>query len=432
MTSEERLKQSLYKYQNVDQTYRDILKVRKTYQGLIAKEEQFVFSNGLKKELFNLSGTIPVPYKGKTYHIPVCLWLMDTHPLHAPICFVKPTADMCLKPSMFMDHSGKVYLPYLHNWNSSSSNLVGLIEMMIKAFSDCPPVFAKPKHETTTSTPYPTQAYTGSSPATGVTPYPLNSSYPPYPTAQTNVSSGYQNFGYPPYPPQNNMFSAATPSPAHPSNYPPYPPSPAVSTPYPTSTASNLPYTPFASNQSNLVTSASSPNSTGTITEEHIRASLMSAIEDKIRRKVNEQTVLCQDEVEILLQTQRELNQGKNKLDTMFDNLEKEKQSIEQKIQMLKDKEVELEKTIEKLSSEEDVDVDDAVITTTPLYKQILNTHCEDAATEDTIYYIGEALRRGVIDLDVFIKQLRDLSRKRLMLRSLLEKCRMKAGLAAA
>lgn len=66
-------------------------------------------------------------------------------------------------------------------------------------------------------------------------------------------------------------------------------------------------------------------NSTGTITEEHIRASLMSAIEDKIRRKINEQTVLCQDEVEILLQTQRELNQGKNKLDTMFDNLEKEK-----------------------------------------------------------------------------------------------------------
>lgn len=61
---------------------------------------------------------------------------------------------------------------------------------------------------------------------------------------------------------------------------------------------------------------------------------------------------------------------------------------------------------------------------------RILNTHCEDAATEDAIYYIGEALRRGVIDLDVFIKQLRSLSRKRLLLRSLLEKCRIKAGLA--
>lgn len=51
----------------------------------------------------------------------------------------------------------------------------------------------------------------------------------------------------------------------------------------------------------------------------------MSAIEDKIRRKIKEQTALCHDEIEILSQTQRELNQGKDKLDSMFDNIEKEK-----------------------------------------------------------------------------------------------------------
>lgn len=51
----------------------------------------------------------------------------------------------------------------------------------------------------------------------------------------------------------------------------------------------------------------------------------MSAIEDKIRRKIKEQTALCHDEIEILSQTQRELNQGKNKLDSMFDSIEKEK-----------------------------------------------------------------------------------------------------------
>lgn len=51
----------------------------------------------------------------------------------------------------------------------------------------------------------------------------------------------------------------------------------------------------------------------------------MSAIEDKIRRKINEQTALCHDEMEILLQSQRELNQGKSKLEEMFKNLEKEK-----------------------------------------------------------------------------------------------------------
>lgn len=45
---------------------------------------------------------------------------MDTHPVHAPVCYVKPTADMCLKASRNLDLQGKVYLPYLHNWNQVS------------------------------------------------------------------------------------------------------------------------------------------------------------------------------------------------------------------------------------------------------------------------------------------------------------------------
>lgn len=41
---------------------------------------------------------------------------MDTHPINAPMCFVKPTPDMQIKISMFVDHNGKIYLPYLHDW----------------------------------------------------------------------------------------------------------------------------------------------------------------------------------------------------------------------------------------------------------------------------------------------------------------------------
>jgi len=61
---------------------------------------------------------------------------------------------------------------------------------------------------------------------------------------------------------------------------------------------------------------------------------------------------------------------------------------------------------------------------------RLLNAFAEEAATEDAIYYMGEALRRGVIDLDVFLKQVRSLSRKQFMLRALMHKCRQKAGLA--
>lgn len=61
---------------------------------------------------------------------------------------------------------------------------------------------------------------------------------------------------------------------------------------------------------------------------------------------------------------------------------------------------------------------------------RLLNAYAEEAATEDAIYYMGEALRKGVIDLDIFLKQIRQLSHKQFMLRALMQKCRQKAGLA--
>lgn len=109
-----------------------------------------VFNDGTRKELLNLGGTVPVVYKSidnisiigsflseiweyflivrhtdfiftdNTYHIPICIWLMDTHPYNAPLAYVQPTADMQIKVSMYVDHNGKIYLPYLHDWNHVS------------------------------------------------------------------------------------------------------------------------------------------------------------------------------------------------------------------------------------------------------------------------------------------------------------------------
>jgi len=63
----------------------------------------------------------------------------------------------------------------------------------------------------------------------------------------------------------------------------------------------------------------------GTITEEHIKASLLSAIEDKVRRRFNEQMAQNKAELDILQQSQRELSLGKNKIDTLLTKLNKEK-----------------------------------------------------------------------------------------------------------
>nr|CAD7453846.1 unnamed protein product [Timema tahoe] len=358
-----------------------------------------VFSNGAKKKLAQLVGIIPVTFKGNVYNIPVCIWLMDTHPNNAPMCYVKPTPDMQIKASMFVDQSGKIYLPYLHEWSPSSSDLLGLIQIMIVTFSDQPPVYARSRTNIAATTPYPTQSYmpvpANSGPSSANPPYPTTyHNYPSYPAANSS--------GFPPYPTNYYNYGSA--------GYPPYPPYPQTSQPNTSSPQNN--------------------SQTGTITEEHIRASLLSAVEDKLRRKMVEKLSQGQAELDTLNRTQRELTQGKHKLDDILARLEKEQIELDKNITILRDKEEELEKAISHLSEQEPIDVDEAVTTTTPLYKQLLAAFAEEAATEDTIYYMGEALRRGVIDLDVFLKQVRTLSRKQFMLRALMFKCRQKAGLA--
>ena len=57
---------------------------------------------------------------GSDYNIPVALWLLETHPVNAPMVFVRPTSDMRLRISKHVDHNGKVYMPYLHVWSAVS------------------------------------------------------------------------------------------------------------------------------------------------------------------------------------------------------------------------------------------------------------------------------------------------------------------------
>ena len=123
-------------------------------------------------------------YPGTTYNFPINVWLMETHPVNPPTCFVKPTMEMQIQVSSSVDHSGKIYLPYLHEWDAvstflrpspsselvdltehcwfqSKSDLLTLIQVLISKFTLEPPVFSRPNSNSTSSvssaTPYPVQ-----------------------------------------------------------------------------------------------------------------------------------------------------------------------------------------------------------------------------------------------------------------------------------
>ncbi|KAH3737980.1 tumor susceptibility gene 101 protein-like isoform X1 [Dreissena polymorpha] len=420
------LKSSLKKYKHPDVTKTDVLTALTAFGDLRPKFEDFVFNDGITRQLVQLDGTIPVTYKGNVYNIPICIYLMDTHPYNPPIVFVKPTSTMQIKSGRNVDQNGKIDLPYLREWKYPNSDLLGMIQILVIVFGEEPPVYSRsqatnqppPLRYPSQGTPYPPAGgYGMPMPSVGGAqnpPYPAGSSYPgQYPAPTSNYNTQYpaynqaQTSSYPGYPATNlGGYPTSTAAGSYPDN-----------TPYPN------PYPPTHA------TTASTFSGNSTVTEEHIKASLLSAVEDKMKRRLRETFAQAQAEMDVLYKTQADLLKGKQKLEQMMQDLEKEKTDLQSHMQLLRSKEGEVKEAVSRMKNQEQLSIDDAVDTTAPLYRQLLKSFAEEQAIEDAIYYLGEALRKNVIELDVFLKNVRELSRKQFMLRALIQKCREKAGL---
>lgn len=260
---------------------------------------------------------------------------------------------------------------------------------MIVVFGDEPPVFSRP----TISAAYPAYQATGP-PNTSYMPG-MPSGISPFPAGPPPNPSGYPSY---PYPPSAGPFPATTSTP----HYPSQPPVTTVG-----------------------------PSRDGTISEDTIRASLISAVSDKLRWRMKEEMDRAQAELNALKRTEEDLKKGHQKLEEMVTRLDQEVSEVDKNIDLLKKKDEELSSALEKMETQsENNDIDEVIVPTAPLYKQILNLYAEENAIEDTIFYLGEALRRGVIDLDIFLKHVRLLSRKQFQLRALMQKARKTAGLS--
>ena len=75
------------------------------------------------------------------------------------------------------------------------------------------------------------------------------------------------------------------------------------------------------------------------------------------------------------------------------------------------------------------VDGEDIINVRNSIHRQILNCQVEDWAIDDAIYILGEAVRRGVISTEVYLKRVRNFSRKQFYARALMDKCRQVSGL---
>ncbi|KAL0717059.1 hypothetical protein Bca4012_066381 [Brassica carinata] len=121
-----------------------LLNLISSYPSLEPKTATFIHNDGRSVNLLQADGTIPMPYHGVTYNIPVIIWLLESYPRHPPCVYVNPTADMIIKrPHAHVTPSGLVSLPYLQNWVYPSSNLVDLVSDLGAAFALDPPLYSR-------------------------------------------------------------------------------------------------------------------------------------------------------------------------------------------------------------------------------------------------------------------------------------------------
>ena len=166
-----------------------------------------------------------------------------------------------------------------------------------------------------------------------------------------------------------------------------------------------------------------------TIRPEHYMMSLVSGASDRVRTRYYEYFDQLSAEIEVLNKCNHDLNVSQQRVDEILRGLTNEIESLKAYTNEMRQKNALLSANIDRKKHMDKANVEDAVVATTPLYRQIMNLFAEELALQDFIFYLNEGLMNKTISLDVYMKQVRVCSRKQFMVRALILQCREVAGL---
>jgi len=156
---------------------------------------------------------------------------------------------------------------------------------------------------------------------------------------------------------------------------------------------------------------------------------LILAVEEKLRTKLRDSIGTSHAELQSIRKTREDLISGEQKLQNMLGKMAEDQEHLDSMVLGLQANIEDIEKILTEAGAGEESQIDDAIDTTTPLFRQLLNAYVEDNAIEDTIYFLGQGLKRGRLDLENYLKHVRMLSRHQFMLRATMQRCRRVAGL---
>uniref|UniRef100_A0AAR2K213 UEV domain-containing protein n=1 Tax=Pygocentrus nattereri TaxID=42514 RepID=A0AAR2K213_PYGNA len=141
--SSESVKRILSRYKFRDVAIEELQKVNRVYPDMKLLVGAYTFSDSSQRDLLKLVGNVPVRYRGRSYNLPIQLWLLDSFPFTPPICLLRPTANMVIREGKHVNAKGRIFLPALHNWDHPKSSVTGLLMEMIAKFEEEPPLGMK-------------------------------------------------------------------------------------------------------------------------------------------------------------------------------------------------------------------------------------------------------------------------------------------------
>ncbi|KDO23823.1 hypothetical protein SPRG_11255 [Saprolegnia parasitica CBS 223.65] len=354
----ERIMGSLRSYTDATRVRQDVETLLRQIPSLAPQSGVYTHNNGTTSTMLSLSGTIPIYYNGSQYNIPVEIWMPEAYPFAAPTCYVRPTADMMIRPGHpHVDQNGLILLPYSTHWDSDHS-LVELIGYQCSVFGTQPPVYKRPANQPApqpTYTPSYTNPYEQSMSSSAAAQYPYQQQQP----AQY-ASPSYTQPSYAAY---------SSPMPA---------PDPAIK--------------------------------------------LKAEVTEKLQHEMQKLYKRIREEIDTQFETQRDVAHGQDVLAQGEQSLQQLKHELDQTLVHIQDTDVHVTKWLSEQENQQEMDVDEVLVPADALSQQQLDAFADQQAIEDALYFMDRALANGEIELSVFLKEVRKLARKQFMCVALMQK----------
>ncbi|KAF2005744.1 UEV-domain-containing protein [Amniculicola lignicola CBS 123094] len=136
-------------YADVNRSYHDIAEALSHYPSLSPRTEVYTYENGASALLLLLSGPIPVKFRGTPYGFPVSIWVPHNYPREPPLVYVTPSQDMAVRPGQHVSGDGRVYHPYLAQWEKywDKSTIFDFLAVLRGVFAKEPPVRSKQQQQ---------------------------------------------------------------------------------------------------------------------------------------------------------------------------------------------------------------------------------------------------------------------------------------------